>query len=195
MRDWSYLGKCERDAAYKPVIEEIERIFSDKNGKLKNSSKISKVLFVERPKKNILVPGCGLGRLVWELFNAGFAAEGNEFSYFMLFASSFVLNKCFDIGPGEFQYKIFPFIHETSNIISWTDIMTEVRFPDIRLNETIEPSGTMNMGAGDFLDIYTETKWHSVITVFFIDTAHNIIDYIERIYKILHPGGTWVSNI
>ena len=73
--------------------------------------------------------------------------------------------------------------------------MTEVRFPDIRLNETIEPSGTMNMGAGDFLDIYTETKWHSVITVFFIDTAHNIIDYIERIYKILHPGGTWVSNI
>jgi len=179
MRDWSYLGKCERDAAYKPVIEEIERIFSDKN---------------ERPKKNVLVPGCGLGRLVWELFNAGFAAEGNEFSYFMLFASSFVLNKCFDIGPGEFQYKIFPFIHETSNIISWTDIMTEVRFPDIRLNETIEPSGTMNMGAGDFLDIYTETKWHSVITVFFIDTAHNIIDYIERIYKILHPGGTWINN-
>ena len=73
--------------------------------------------------------------------------------------------------------------------------MTEVRFPDIRLNETIEPNGTMNMGAGDFLDIYTETKWHSVITVFFIDTAHNIIDYIERIYKILHPGGTWVSYI
>ena len=36
MRDWSYLGKCERDAAYKPVIEEIERIFSDKDGKLAN---------------------------------------------------------------------------------------------------------------------------------------------------------------
>lgn len=36
MRDWSYLGKCERDAAYQPVLEEIERIFSDKNGKLAN---------------------------------------------------------------------------------------------------------------------------------------------------------------
>ena len=34
MRDWSYLGKCERDAAYKPVLEEIERIFCNKNGKL-----------------------------------------------------------------------------------------------------------------------------------------------------------------
>ena len=31
------------------------------------------------------------------------------------------------------------------------------------------------------------------MTVFFIDTAHNIIDYIETISKILKPGGVWIN--
>lgn len=30
-------------------------------------------------------------------------------------------------------------------------------------------------------------------TVFFIDTAHNVMDYIETIYKILQPGGCWIN--
>ena len=35
--------------------------------------------------------------------------------------------------------------------------------------------------------------WDCLATVFFIDTAHNIITYIETIYKILKPGGYWVN--
>ena len=49
-----------------------------------------------------------------------------------------------------------------------------------------------SIGMGDFLDIYTEQEWDCIATVFFIDTAHNIADYIERIYYILRPGGLWV---
>ena len=48
---------------------------------------------------------------------------------------------------------------------------------------------------GDFLDIYTEQEWDCIATVFFIDTAHNIADYIERIYYILRPGGLWVGSM
>jgi len=40
----------------------------------------------------ILVPGAGLGRLTYELACLGYSCEGNEFSYFMLIASNFVLN-------------------------------------------------------------------------------------------------------
>ena len=36
-------------------------------------------------------------------------------------------------------------------------------------------------------------SWNCVATVFFIDTAHNVIDYIEAIYKILQPGGCWIN--
>jgi len=36
-------------------------------------------------------------------------------------------------------------------------------------------------------------EWDSVITCFFIDTAKNIIEYIETIYEILTGGGVWIN--
>ena len=36
-------------------------------------------------------------------------------------------------------------------------------------------------------------SWDCIATVFFIDTAHNIISYIETIYNTLKPGGIWVN--
>ena len=143
-----------------------------------------------------MVPGCGLGRLVFDLACLGYHVTGNEFSLFMIFASSFVINKCADIGPGAFQYRIFPFIHERNNVLDWADVETEVTFPDVCIGEAVGKSGgSMNVGMGDFLDIYDEPgEWDAIATVFFIDTAHNIVDYINRIYKILKPGGLWVNS-
>lgn len=36
-------------------------------------------------------------------------------------------------------------------------------------------------------------RWDCVATVFFVDTAHNIIAYIETIWHILKPGGYWMN--
>lgn len=35
--------------------------------------------------------------------------------------------------------------------------------------------------------------WDCIVTCYFIDTAHNIIDYIETISKILKNGGIWIN--
>ncbi|XP_047147087.1 carnosine N-methyltransferase-like [Vigna umbellata] len=35
--------------------------------------------------------------------------------------------------------------------------------------------------------------WDAVVTCFFIDTAHNIVEYIEIISKILKDGGVWIN--
>lgn len=35
--------------------------------------------------------------------------------------------------------------------------------------------------------------WDAVCTCFFIDTAKNIFDYLERIYAILKIGGVWIN--
>ena len=36
-------------------------------------------------------------------------------------------------------------------------------------------------------------SWDAVVTCFFIDTAHNIVEYLEIIYKVLKPGGVWIN--
>ena len=70
------LGEIERNGAYQPVLNALNNKFGENRDKVK-----------------VLVPGCGLGRLVWECFNNGYDVEGNEFSLYMLIVSSFILNK------------------------------------------------------------------------------------------------------
>ena len=51
------------------------------------------------------------------------------------------------------------------------------------------------MNAGDFLEVYEKDKdeWDCVATVFFLDTAPNILTYLESIHRVLRPGGLWVN--
>ncbi len=53
----------------------------------------------------------------------------------------------------------------------------------------------MSMVAGEFLEVYSKQKeqWDCVVTCFFLDTAHNLMEYIECIHKILKKGGLWVN--
>ena len=36
-------------------------------------------------------------------------------------------------------------------------------------------------------------QWDAVATCFFIDTAHNVVEYLEIISRMLRPGGVWVN--
>jgi len=35
--------------------------------------------------------------------------------------------------------------------------------------------------------------WDCVATCFFLDTAHNVVEYLDIIHRILVPGGVWVN--
>lgn len=78
-RDWSLDGIQERQQCYQPIIDEIISHFSEQK--------------VDPNNVKILVPGAGLGRLMYELAFKGYFCEGNEFSFFMLIASNFILNR------------------------------------------------------------------------------------------------------
>ncbi|KAL9822670.1 carnosine N-methyltransferase [Geothlypis trichas] len=175
VRDWSEEGKSERDSCYQPIISEIIKNFP------KERWDFSKV--------NILVPGAGLGRLAWEIAMLGYACQGNEWSLFMLFSSNFVLNRCSQIN----SCKLYPWIHQFSNNRRSADQIRPIYFPDVDPHSL--PSGSnFSMTAGDFQEIYSECNtWDCVATCFFIDTAHNVIDYIDTIWKILKPGGIWIN--
>ncbi|XP_065322298.1 carnosine N-methyltransferase-like isoform X2 [Gordionus sp. m RMFG-2023] len=138
---------------------------------------------------SILIPGCGLGRLVYEIAKLGFTAQGNEWSLFMLLASNFILNNCKTINA----YQIHPWLHQYTNNYQTTQQTAHIAIPDVNPSDIPENSN-FSMSAGDFLEIYTEENaWDSVITCFFVDTAHNILDYFETIQKILKPGGYWIN--
>lgn len=35
-------------------------------------------------------------------------------------------------------------------------------------------------------------SFDAVVTCFFIDTAHNVLQYLEVIHAVLKPGGVWI---
>jgi carnosine N-methyltransferase len=83
---------------YGPIIAEIEEVFPNP---VVNGEKIS-----------VLHPGCGMGRMVFDLALKGYKSQGNEFAYFMLLASNFILNQTDTTD----QFEVYPFIHCFSNL-------------------------------------------------------------------------------
>lgn len=177
VRDWSSSGEHERQQCYSPIINQIEHLFPDTKSRPRDSVEI-------------LVPGAGLGRLVYEIAKRGFCCQGNEFSLFMLFASNFILNKC---SNGVNSLQVYPWVHSGSNTVKNEDQLRSAFIPDVDPSDLPENS-QFTMAAGDFLEIYTEQDtWDCIASCFFIDCANNIVAFIEAIYNILKPGGYWVN--
>ncbi|KAL2824110.1 N2227-like protein-domain-containing protein [Aspergillus cavernicola] len=186
-RDWSAEGKAEREACYTPVLQALEKEFP-KRRDLEEDIRV-------------LVPGAGLGRSVFEICRAGFAAEGNEISYHQLLASSWVLNHT----SGPKHHELYPFALHFSNLLSREQQLRKVMIPDVHPGATMlaaqaipEASfGAMSMSAADFVVLYNSPEqkdtFDAVATIFFIDTAPNLIRYIEAIRHCLKPNGIWIN--
>lgn len=192
VRDWSEVGKEEREMCYAPILKELDRLYpkirDNNDSGLDTTGKSNSV----RNKIKILVPGAGLGRLTFDIANDGFECQGNEFSLYMLLGSNYVLNKC----KKKDCTQIYPWIHQYTNNVSVDDMTSSVKFPDIN-PEDLPEDAQLSMIAGDFLEVYSADEYKCskdvVVTSFFLDTAHNVLDYIELIHQILKPGGHWIN--
>ncbi|TDZ31503.1 Carnosine N-methyltransferase [Colletotrichum spinosum] len=186
-RDWSAEGAAERAVCYTPVLEAVARERSTSTGTSTSTAQPLKVL----------VPGAGLGRLVFELCRAGHDTEGNEISYHQLLASSYILNCTSRAG----QHTIYPWVHSFSNHRTRANHLRHCAVPDIHpgsiLAEAGNGAGSMSMCAADFLCLYADEEhadtYDVVATVFFLDTAPNLVRYLETIYHCLRPGGVLVN--
>lgn len=174
-REWSTEGLPERQATFQPIIDELNSIFPND---------------ADRHNIRILVPGCGLGRLAHDLIEQGYTVQGNEFSYFMLFTSFFILNRCKEVD----QFTIYPYLFDKSNCWKSEDRLRGVTFPDKTLASTItNRQNSFSMCAGDFLEIVKDTQFDAVVTAWFIDTANDIFKYIDAIYDALPENGIWIN--
>merc|ERR1711862_824692 len=175
VRDWSSVGAEERSKCYGPLLDSLESLYPDNKENIK-----------------VLVPGAGLGRLAWEIANRGYQCQGSEFSLYMLFASNFLLNKAITVDG----YRIQPYIHEFCNNKDSKDQLREVTFPDVDASSLPEDA-KFSMAAGDFVDVYSGPEYVSsqdcVVTCFFIDCAHNILQFVQVIHRVLKTGGVWIN--
>lgn len=209
-RDWSAEGRVERDACYGPVFRALEAEKARKQAPLSavagqaNATAQTQTQADPRtsaaPPLKVLVPGAGLGRLVFDLCRLGHDTEGNEISYHQLLASSYILNSCDRAG----RHTIYPWIHSFSNHRSRANQFTAYSVPDVYPQQALAETtaaggrvGTMQMCAADFLCLYGDDAhagtYDAVATVFFLDTAPNLIRYLEVIFCCLRPGGVLVN--
>ena len=93
VRDWSDAGKEEREMCYKPIMQELEKLYPSVNKKNSSEQQSAFGYCASRNDLKVLVPGAGLGRLAYDIAMQGFECQGNEFSLYMLLASNYVLNK------------------------------------------------------------------------------------------------------
>lgn len=186
-RDWSAENAEERRSCYEPVISDICRRFVD----CEDKSQIK-----------ILVPGAGLGRLLFDLCCQGFTMEGNEISYHQLLASNWILNQT----KSAEQFALYPFAFDFSNVISRQYQLKRVTIPDVHPGTELDNASQntsshafdrLSMTAADFVVLYRDEKhegiFDAVATVFFVDTAPNVITYIQVIHHCLKSGGIWVN--
>lgn len=77
----------------------------------------------------------------------------------------------------------------------------QVTVPDTLPAELVQQPGLLSMCAGDFVEVYSAPdQAHSfdcVATCFFVDTAHNILEYMDIVHHILkvramHLHSTWL---
>ncbi|XP_053990722.1 carnosine N-methyltransferase-like [Hylaeus volcanicus] len=180
VRDWSTDGAAERQTAYLPLLNALEQ-------------EIPLKPFIEKNKRlpRVLCPGSGLGRLPFEVAKRGYGCQGNEFSFFMLLGSSFVLNSKIKTN----SLTIFPYCLCTSNRMRHEDHLVAVKVPDVCPLDWIQVGHDFSMCAGEFVEVYweQEKQWDAVLTSFFIDTAKNVFQYIRTIARLLPPGGLWAN--
>ncbi|CDJ67865.1 GD16577, related, partial [Eimeria necatrix] len=183
VRDWAEEGAEEREAAYGPLLRALEEHLPITPGQ-------------DPPR--VLCPGSGLGRLPFEVMRKGYACQGNEFSYFMLIGSDFLLNS--RLTPKSLPLQ--PYCLSTSNRRSQTDHLDVVWVPDVAPSEHVGPSADFSMCAGEFVEVYgnpstslpsSSRVFDGVLTSFFLDTARNVLLYIKTIARIVRPRGLWAN--
>jgi hypothetical protein len=191
-REWSAAGAAERSKCFDPIIATLNQEFAARSESAPG---------LDRSEIKVLTPGAGLGRLLLDICREGYSCEGNEISYHELMASSLILNHTKKAG----QFTIAPFALNGSNHISRSDQFQTFQVPDVHPETELAKPGLsrvpanerMSMSTGDFCVLYGASEHTNVFdvvaTVFFVDTAPNIIRYIEAVRNCLKSGGLWIN--
>ena len=173
-REWSAEGGQERRETYGPVLDALPPYV--------------------RPGSVVLVPSSGLARLPFEIAARypGARVLANESNVSLLLTANFVLNRCERTD----NFRIYPHLNDLTNRLSSQDVTSPVAFPDVDVTERPEEF-SLEMLPGDFAALCNSQLDRDsvdvVVTCFALNHARNILIFVQKIYDVLKPGGTWVN--
>ena len=180
-RDFSEEGSSERDICHKTIMQDLAYTFAGEPFR----------------RRRVLVPGAGLLRLPLHLQLAEYEVEANEVSHHQLLASLYILNHA-ETDP---QHTLYPWALSFSNHVVRSDQFSAVSVPDIRPKSLVAGCAgadlPLKINMNDFIIEYSKPYYKSafdaVTTLFFIDTAPNLLDYIATVRHCLVAGGVWIN--
>ena len=145
----------------------------------------------------VLVPGAGLGRLVFDLASAGYAATGVESSYLMLVPAWYIIQRLLHAGRGD-GASIQPYVHQTSNVQSAAHLTRVVAIPG-EPGTRARPAKplAMRLVANRFEALSADSDhagaWDAVATCFLVDACASVLEVIDGVAAVLRAGGIWAS--
>ncbi|KAM3414456.1 hypothetical protein BST61_g9621 [Cercospora zeina] len=174
VRDWSPEGQAERKATFPYIIDAL-------------TSHLSPPSPDDNFKYHILVPGAGLGRLAHDISLLGdyMAVTSNEWSSSMNMAYRYLQS----LSTSHGSISIHPFLENWSHAKTRDELTRPVL-----IDPPSNPTGTL-LVEGDFTTkfVHQTGQFDAIATLFFIDTARNLVAYLETIHSLLKPGGVWVN--
>jgi SAM-dependent methyltransferase len=172
VRDWSQEGLHEREFTYPCILAAMQAAFPRRS---------------HEPIK-VLVPGSGLGRLGHEIAAlGGFQVTLNEFSYSMNMAYHYLATL-----KTSNAMTIHPYVDWWSHRATTAHLTRPVSFPD-DIDFLTQPSVSLVEGEFTTCLEHHEGTYDALVSHFFIDTATNILNYLETIHAMLKPGGVWIN--
>ncbi|KAJ4156115.1 hypothetical protein LMH87_001328 [Akanthomyces muscarius] len=172
VRDWTTSGTNECEETFPALLGTLQSLFPEREGR-------------DTPLR-ILLPGSGLNRLAHEVARlGGFQVTANEWSAYMNVAYRFL-----ETFPDANSSSFHPFADTWSHHITESDMIRPIRFPDANLDKA-----EVLLVEGDFTTVFNHEagSYDVLLTYFFIDTARNLMTYLDTITKLLKPGGYWIN--
>ncbi|CCE79793.1 Piso0_002884 [Millerozyma farinosa CBS 7064] len=196
LRDWHPDFRDETREALQYIISQLRNI----------------VPLESRNKTCVIVPGSGVGRIAHEIaiMGSGYGTKSNssegesqEAKFRAVYAVEnsgimHILHRFIYKGSANTNFDIYPHLHAFSNQVNSFSQLRKYTIPFQKQPDNL------NIILGDFrnLDIYREMNCESVIviTMYLIDTASNMLDYLKAIENISKPqksgpirNGYWIN--
>lgn len=111
----------------------------------------------------------------------------NEWSTYMIAAYRYL-----EANHAPDAIRIHPFIDSLSHHATNLDLIRQVSLP---AEDAVTAVSGVLLVEGDFTTVLADRKgqYDVVVTHFFIDTARNLMSYLDTIHALLRPGGHWVN--